>query len=142
MKYKVFIAVILFACMVFSPIVAQEYADTVKNDKIEIEQNTDSVCLLPEEDPEFPGGVKAALQFIRENLQYPNTGADVEGSVIISFIVEKDGSLTNLEVHRSLYPPFDKEALRVVKLMPKWIPGKQDGKAVRSKYTIPITFIL
>ena len=142
MKYKVFIAVILFACMAFSPIAAQEYADTVKMDKIEIEQNTDSVCLLPEEDPEFPGGMEAMFQFILENLQYPNTGEDVEGTIIVSFIVEKDGSLTNIEISRRVYPFLDKEALRVVKLMPKWIPGKQDGKAVRVKYTIPIIFRL
>lgn len=90
--------------------------------------------------PQFPGGIKACEQFIKENLRYPDTGSDVQGRVIVSFMVERDGSLSDIKVVRGLDPAFDEEALRVVKMMPKWSPGATDGKISVMKYTIPIIF--
>lgn len=90
--------------------------------------------------PQFPGGIKACEQFIKENLRYPDTGSDVQGRVIVSFMVERDGSLSDIKVVRGLDPAFDEEALRVVKMMPKWSPGVTDGKISVMRYTIPIIF--
>jgi TonB family protein len=90
--------------------------------------------------PQFPGGIKACEQFIKENLRYPDTESDVQGRVIVSFMVERDGSLSNIKVVRGLDPAFDEEALRVVKMMPKWSPGATDGKISVMRYTIPIIF--
>lgn len=94
--------------------------------------------------PSFPGGQDSLRVFIAQNLRWPGTGCEcVQGRVICEFIVEKDGTCTNFEVMRSLAPEFDAEALRVLRLMPKWIPGKQrNGVAMRCKYVIPITFRL
>ena len=90
--------------------------------------------------PQFPGGIKACEQFIKENLRYPDTESDVQGRVFVSFMVERDGSLSDIKVVRGLDPAFDEEALRVVKMMPKWSPGATDGKISVMRYTIPIIF--
>ena len=90
--------------------------------------------------PQFPGGIKACEHFIKENLRYPDTESDVQGRVIVSFMVERDGSLSDIKVVRGLDPAFDEEALRVVKMMPKWSPGATDGKISVMRYTIPIIF--
>ena len=90
--------------------------------------------------PQFPGGIKACEQFIKENLRYPDTESDVQGRVIVSFLVERDGSLSDIKVVRGLDPAFDEEALRVVKMMPKWSPGATDGKISVMRYTIPVIF--
>lgn len=92
--------------------------------------------------PEFPGGYEALNKFLADNVKYPKTEACVSGRTIVEFVVNKDGSLSDFRVIKSLGPDFDKEALRVLKLMPKWIPGKQKDKCVRVKYTIPIKFDL
>ncbi|BAU54614.1 energy transducer TonB [Mucilaginibacter gotjawali] len=93
--------------------------------------------------PEFPGGDEAFYKFLSKNLRWPVRGdIDIEGRVVISFIVEKDGSLTNFKVEKKLWPDMDAEALRVLKKSPKWIPGKQHGKLVRVKYMVPINFTL
>ena len=103
----------------------------------------DSVFDVTDEQmPSFPGGVEALMQYISENLRYPNTEEDVTGRVVISLIVEKDGSLSDFKVVRSLDPVFDEEALRVVRSMPRWTPGTQNGKAVQVRYNIPVTFRL
>jgi TonB family protein len=95
-----------------------------------------------EQMPQFPGGEKELFKFINKNLKYPVTEPDVIGKVICRFIVNKDGSVSNIEVIRSLEPECDKEAIRVIKLLPKFIPGKMNGSNVRVWYTIPITFKL
>ena len=94
--------------------------------------------------PEFPGGGKALLEFMMNNVKYPEEAAKkgLQGRVVVNFIVEKDGSLTNVNVMRSVDPLLDAEAIRVVKAMPKWTPGKQKGKPVRVKFNIPVTFKL
>lgn len=97
-----------------------------------------------EQMPSFPGGMPALMKWLSDNMKYPPIAAEngVQGRVIVQFVVEKDGSVTDVHVARSVDPSLDKEAVRVVKVMPKWIPGKQNGSAVRVKYTLPVTFRL
>ena len=97
-----------------------------------------------EQMPMFPGGQKALMEFLSQHIQYPKELEEtcVQGRVIVTFVVEKDGSITEAKVVKSVHPALDQEALRVVGLMPKWIPGSQNGVRFRVKYTIPITFRL
>lgn len=100
--------------------------------------------LVSAEFPQFPRGDKARIKFIRKNLNYPQSAIEkgIEGTVRVSFIVEADGSLSDIKIIRGLYPECDAEALRLVSLFPKWIPGKQNGKAVRMMFNMPIKFSL
>ena len=97
-----------------------------------------------EEMPQFPGGQAALLEYLAKNIKYPVVAEEngVQGRVIVTFVVERDGSITDVKVVKSVDPSLDKEAARVVKSMPKWQPGKQNGSAVRVKYTVPVTFRL
>ena len=97
-----------------------------------------------EQMPSFPGGPAALMQYLSSNIKYPVVAEEngVQGRVVCTFVVEKDGSITDVRVVKSVDPSLDKEAMRVVKSMPKWIPGKQNGSAVRVKYTVPVTFRL
>jgi protein TonB len=97
-----------------------------------------------EQMPSFPGGPAELMAFLSKNIKYPVVAEEngVQGRVIVTFVVEKDGSITDVKVVKSVDPSLDKEAMRVVKSMPKWIPGKQNGAAVRVKYTVPVTFRL
>ncbi len=97
-----------------------------------------------EQMPSFPGGPSALMQYLSSNIKYPVVAEEngVQGRVIVTFVVEKDGSITDVRVVKGVDPSLDKEAQRVVKSMPKWIPGKQNGAAVRVKYTVPVTFRL
>ena len=97
-----------------------------------------------EQMPEFPGGQAALLKWIGDNIKYPAIAEEngIQGRVVCTFVVERDGSVTDVQVARSIDPSLDKEAIRVLKKMPKWIPGKQNGSAVRVKYTVPVTFRL
>ena len=104
----------------------------------------DAPLIFVEIYPEYPGGDDARIKFLSENLIYPKIAREIglEGRVFVRFVVEKDGRLTNFEIARSVAPVLDNEALRVVKLMPNWTPGKQRNKTVRVQYQIPITFSL
>lgn len=95
-----------------------------------------------EQMPSFPGGQSAMMRYINENLRYPEEAeqSDVVGRAVVSFIVEPDGALSDIEITRSLDPAFDRMALLVVQSMPRWVPGKQDGKPVRVRYNIPVSF--
>ena len=97
-----------------------------------------------EEMPQFPGGMQEALNFLGTHVRYPVAAqeAKIEGRVIVGFVVGKDGSVSDIKVVRGINPELDAEAVRVVSMMPKWIPGKQRGKAVAVKYTMPIMFRL
>ena len=97
-----------------------------------------------EEMPSFPGGQAALMQYLASNIKYPVVAQEngVQGRVIVSFVVERDGSISDVKVARSVDPSLDREAQRVVKSMPKWKPGKQNGSAVRVKYTVPVVFRL
>ena len=94
--------------------------------------------------PQFPGGSDALCDFLTKNTKYPAEAEEigVEGRVILSILIGKDGSIEKINVLRSADPLLTKEAVRVVKLMPKWIPGKKNGQAVREKFTVPFTFHL
>ena len=104
----------------------------------------DAPLLWVEEQPEFPGGVKKMYDFLKKNLNYPEGSWDkgVQGTVVLFFVVATDGSLSQITVARSLDPECDAEAIRVIKLMPKWTPGKQDGKVVPVRFTLPIKFTI
>ena len=97
-----------------------------------------------EEMPSFPGGQGALMSFLSSNIKYPVVAQEngVQGRVIVGFVVERDGSISDVKVMRSVDPSLDREAQRVVKAMPKWKPGKQNGSAVRVKYTVPVVFRL
>ena len=97
-----------------------------------------------EQMPQFPGGHAALLQYLAQNIRYPEAAhkAGIQGRVIANFVVEKDGSITEGRIVKSVSPELDAEALRVINSMPNWIPGRQNGEAVRVKYTIPVTFQL
>lgn len=94
--------------------------------------------------PEFPGGMKRCMDFIQKEMRYPEEAknAGIQGRVILQFIIEKDGTPAQPRIVRSVHPLLDKEALRIIRQMPKWTPGKQDGKPQRVLYTIPISFRL
>ena len=105
------------------------------------ENGVHQVC---EEMPEFPGGMQECMKWLGKNIKYPTESIEkgVQGRVIIQFVVEKDGSITDAKVVRGVDPLLDAEALRVINQSPKWKPGKQKAEAVRVKYTIPVTFRL
>mgnify|MGYP002623739083 CR=1 FL=1 len=97
-----------------------------------------------EQMPSFPGGPQALFEYLSKNIKYPVVAEEnnIQGRVIVTFVVERDGSITDVKVVKSVDPSLDKEAKRVVQSMPRWIPGKQNGSAVRVKYTVPVTFRL
>lgn len=97
-----------------------------------------------EQMPSFPGGPSALMQYLSSNIKYPVVAQEngVQGRVVVSFVVERDGSITDVQVARSVDPSLDREAQRVVRSMPRWIPGKQNGQAVRVKYNVPVAFRL
>ena len=107
-----------------------------------VEEN--KVFDMVEEMPSFPGGQAALMQFLQSNTHYPAVAQEngVQGRVTVSFVVEKDGSITDVQVARSADPSLDKEAVRVVKSMPRWTPGRQNGSTVRVKFNVPVTFRL
>lgn len=92
-----------------------------------------------EQMPSYPGGNRALMEWIRKNVVYPDETC-AQGRVIVGFVVERDGSVTNVEVIRGTSPELDRAAVEVVSRMPKWIPGKQKGQAVRCSYNVPVTF--
>ena len=97
-----------------------------------------------EQMPSFPGGDVALMQYLSKNIKYPPVAEEmgIQGRVICTFVVERDGSVSDIRIARSVDPSLDKEAIRVVSGMPKWIPGRQNGQSVRVKYTLPVTFRL
>lgn len=104
----------------------------------------EEVFMVAEQMPEYPGGMKEMLKFLQENVKYPENAMknNVQGRVIVQFVVEKDGTPTEFKVLRSVDPDLDAEALRVMKAMPKWKPGMQKGQVVRVKFTVPVSFKL
>lgn len=104
----------------------------------------EEIFMVAEQMPEFPGGMKEMLKFLQENVKYPENAMknNVQGRVIVQFVIEKDGTPTEFKVARSVDPDLDAEALRVLQTMPKWKPGMQRGKIVRVKFTVPVSFKL
>ncbi|MDD2437687.1 MAG: TonB family protein [Massilibacteroides sp.] len=110
----------------------------------EEEESAQQIFTVVEEMPKFPGGDAELLQFIAKSIKYPVIAQEngIQGRVICSFVVNRDGSVVDAQIVRGVDSSLDKEALRVIGTMPKWSPGKQRGKPVRVKYTVPITFRL
>ena len=117
---------------------------TVNAQKTVVAQKNQQVFDVVEQMPEYPGGMQALFEYLGQNLKYPGDAKEqkVEGRVIAIFVVETDGSISNVEVVRPVFPSLDAEAVRVLSGMPKWKPGMQSGKVVRVKYTVPINFNL
>ena len=108
------------------------------------EEVTQKVFDVVEVMPSFPGGQGALIQYLNSHVKYPVVAQEngIQGRVTISFVVERDGSITDVKVARSVDPSLDKEAARVVSSMPRWTPGKQNGSAVRVKFNVPVVFRL
>ena len=115
---------------------------TVVEPEPEIEDDTE--FLVVEDQPEFPGGTAALLEYLRKNIRYPSICREnnIQGRVLVTFIVNKDGTIVEPEVVKSVHPQLDREALRVISSMPNWKPGSQRGKPVRVKFTVPVNFRL
>jgi protein TonB len=109
-----------------------------------VEEEDNVVFQVVETMPAFPGGDQALFKFLGENVKYPVIAQEngIQGRVICQFVVNRDGSIVDVEVVRPVDPSLDKEAIRVIKSMPNWSPGKQRGKSVRVKYTLPVNFKL
>ena len=114
--------------------------------KIEEEEEEDEqeIFQVVEQDPEFPGGIEALMKYLQQNIKYPQLAREnnITGRVYVTFVVEKDGSVTGVRVLRDIGGGCGQEAIRVVKSMPKWTPGKQRGKNVRVQYNLPVNFSL
>ena len=160
-KYLLLVPVIgvaLVACNLdkktAEPATADEQPEVVSLNKDAIEADVqagqdaaaaeEGVFDVVEKMPEFPGGQEALMNFLQKNVKYPKEAMDkgTQGRVVVQFVVGKDGSVTNPKVVKSVSPELDQEALRVVKMMPKWQPGKQKGEEVPVKFTIPVSFML
>ncbi|MBF1546353.1 MAG: energy transducer TonB [Prevotella salivae] len=128
LKVALMMLVLLFSFMTST-------AQTKKNDM--------EYCIV-EMMPQYPGGLAAMLKYIRENIKYPEQAMKerIQGRVTVSFIIEKDGSISDVKAVRSVHPLLDKEAVRMVKSMPKWSPGKNNGKPVRVRFNLPVMFKL
>ena len=132
---KVIVLIALMAVFGFTTASAQKTVVSQKNEK---------VFDVVEQMPEYPGGMQALFEFLKENIKYPEDAQKqkVEGRVLAKFVVETDGSISNIEVVKHAFPSLDAEAVRVIQAMPKWAPGKQKGQAVRVKFVVPINFNL
>lgn len=132
-------------------VVNAEVTDDTKNIEItpvvieEEEDETETqIFTVVENDPEFPGGMEALYKYLAQNMKYPQLARDngITGKVYVTFVVEKDGSIANPKVLRDIGGGCGQEAIRVVKSMPKWTPGKQRGKPVRVQFNLPVNFSL
>ena len=111
---------------------------------VEPEPDPDEIHIAVEEVPEFPGGVAALMAYLRKNIKYPAICREnnIQGKVIVTFVVNKDGSIVDVEVAKGVNPALDKEAVRVISQMPNWTPGRQLGRPVRVRYSVPVNFRL
>ena len=119
----------------------------VKYTPVEVEEEEveeEQIFQIVEEPASFPGGIGECMKWLGKNIKYPTISQEngVQGRVIVQFVVNRDGTIVDAKVVRGVDPYLDKEALRVVNMMPKWTPGKQRGKAVRCQFTLPVQFRL
>jgi protein TonB len=117
---------------------------TVNAQKTVVAEKNQQVFDVVEQMPEYPGGFQALFEYLGQNVKYPEDAEKqkVEGRVLANFVVETDGSISNVKVIKPAFPSLDAEAVRVLSAMPKWTPGMQSGKVVRVKFTVPINFSL
>ncbi len=116
----------------------------VKEPEPEVKHKEEEIFVAVEQQAEFPGGQAALMKWLSNNIRYPESAQqnDIQGRVIVKFVVEKDGSIGNATILKGVDRDLDREAIRVVKKMPKWQPGKNNGVAVRSYFNLPVTFRL
>lgn len=119
--------------------ICREEIPTIKTEEA-TPKNNDAFFGMVESMPTFPGGMAVLMNFLEKNTHYPDPDTCISGRVIVQFTVKPDGSVADAEILRGIHPLFDKEALRVVNSMPKWIPGMRYGKKISVKYSLPITF--
>ena len=117
---------------------------TVSAQKTVVAKKNQQVFDVVEKMPQYPGGQAALFEYLQKNVKYPADAEKkkVEGRVLVTFVVNTDGSITDIEVVRKTFPSLDAEAVRVISGMPRWKPGEQKGQKVRVKYTVPLTFRL
>ena len=118
--------------------------EVIATEPVKPKEEENKVFDVVEQMPSYPGGMGALMQYLSSNIKYPAIAEEngIQGRVICTFVVERDGSITDVKIAKSVDPSLDKEAMRVVSKMPRWIPGKQNGSAVRVKCTLPVTFRL
>lgn len=118
--------------------------EVIAQEPVKPKEEDNKVFDFVEQMPTFPGGDAALMAYLGKAIKYPVIAEEngIQGRVICTFVVERDGSITDVKVAKSVDPSLDKEATRVIKSMPHWIPGKQNGSAVRVKFTLPVTFRL
>lgn len=133
------IILFIFSLFIFGNIFAIDAK--IKPDTL---KTSDEIFDMVEEVPEYPGGLEAMYKFLSDNMKYPKKARKkrIQGKVYIQFIVEKDGRVSNVTVLRGIGYGCDEEAVRVVKMMPKWKPAIQRGKNVRVRYKLPVSFVL
>lgn len=123
-----------------------EYVEITEDMPIVVEEpeEEEQIFQVVENQPEFPGGMAELMKFLQKNIKYPSICQEqgIQGRVIVQFVVNTDGSIVDAQVMKPVNPYLDKEALRVVSIMPKWKPGEQRGKKVRVRFTLPVTFRL
>lgn len=119
-----------------------EFSEPVKVQEANVEE--EKVFTIVEDDPQFPGGDAARIKYLSKNIDYPDMAREsgIEGKVFVTFVVEKDGSVTGVRILRGIGGGCDEEALKVVRNMPRWEPGKQRGRPVRVQFNLPINFRL
>ena len=138
---KKFFLLLLSICFCAVMFAQSDGVNTTSNDTVV--GDDDYICVYYETWPEFPGGQKEMFKYIQENLIYPKLALkkQIQGRSICQFIVEKDGSISHIQVVRSSgNKSLDRAAIRVIKTMPKWTPGRLQGKIVRTTYALPVNF--
>ena len=115
-----------------------------KNKKVDVVEVYGEICENPDQMPTFPGGQEALFNFLIKNVRYPPIAErkGIQGRVFVSFIITKEGIVTNVNIAKSVDPSLNKEALRVIRMLPDWTPGRKDGKVVNVKFTVPVSFNL
>ena len=151
-RTALFFALGLMASVVVNAQVIDDHLDVAvisgEDDWAEIlevtEPDENGIFQVVEQQPEFPGGMAELMKYLQKNLRYPQICKEqrVQGRVILQFVVNADSTITDVNVVKSVNPHLDEEAVRVVKAMPKWNPGKQRGEPVRVRFTLPVTFRL
>lgn len=123
---------------------AVDVAELTKHKVVIQEEKQEKPLTVVEQMPQFPGGDAEMMKFLYAGIKYPTVAAEngIQGRVVVRFVVGKDGAVSDVQVVRPLDPSLDKEAVRVVRTMPKWVPGKQNGRNVAVYYTLPVTFKL
>lgn len=118
--------------------------EVIATEPVKPKEEENKVFDVVEQMPSFPGGNAALMNYLSQNIKYPVIAEEngIQGRVIVQFVVGKDGHISDVRVAKSVDPSLDKEAVRVVRGMPRWIPGKQNGQAVTVRYTLPVTFRL